>query len=85
MFGGVTLDLREARPSTEGATLSVTALFGGVDVIVPRGWRVKLQGTPIFGGYEDKTEGDGPPGPESPQLTIDVLVLFGGLEVKNRP
>ncbi|MGH2663356.1 MAG: LiaF domain-containing protein [Actinomycetota bacterium] len=85
VFGGVTLDLRQARLAPEGATLSVTAVFGGVDVIVPKDWRARLQGTPIFGGYDDKTEADGPPDPGAPQLTVDILALFGGLDLKNRP
>ena len=83
VFGGVTLDLREAGIPSDGATLSVTALFGGVDVIVPKGWRVNVQGTPIFSGFEDNTQSNGPAGPDGPQLAIDVLALFGGLDVKN--
>jgi hypothetical protein len=81
VFGGVTLDLRQARLDPDGATLAVTAAFGGVDIIVPRGWRVESKGTPIFGGFENKAAP--PEGTDSPTLTVDISVLFGGAEIKH--
>jgi Cell wall-active antibiotics response 4TMS YvqF/Domain of unknown function (DUF5668) len=82
IFGGVTLDLRQARLDPDGATVVVAALFGGVDIIVPRGWRVESKGTPIFGGFDNKT--DTPPeGNKAPALTVDMSVLFGGAEIKH--
>jgi predicted membrane protein len=47
--GSVTLDLRESRID-EAATVDAFALMGGVDVLVPHGWRVAIKGTPILGG-----------------------------------
>ena len=83
LFGGVTLDLRQARPAPEGASVTATAAFGGVDVIVPRGWRVKVSGTPIFGGIDDKTDRSSPPDPEAPALAVDAMAIFGGVEIKH--
>jgi hypothetical protein len=82
IFGGVTLDLRQARPDPEGATLAVTAVFGGVDIIVPRGWRVQSKGTPIFGGFDNKADAPAEDA-EAPTLTVDMTALFGGTEVKH--
>lgn len=81
IFGGVTIDLRQARLDPDGATLSITAVFGGVDVIVPRGWRVDVSGAPIFGGFENKVE---TPEGEGPTLKVDISVLFGGAEIKHQ-
>jgi hypothetical protein len=82
IFGGVTLDLRHARLDPEGATLAVTVAFGGVDILVPRGWRVQTRGTPIFGGFENKA--DAPVDDAgAPALTVDMTALFGGVEVKH--
>jgi Cell wall-active antibiotics response 4TMS YvqF/Domain of unknown function (DUF5668) len=81
IFGGVELDLRRARLNPDGATLAVTAVFGGVDVIVPRGWRVETRGTPILGGVDNKI--DAPPGGNGPVLRIDLTVLLGGAEIKH--
>lgn len=80
MFGGVSLDLRRAQLSPEGASVSMAATFGGAELIVPRGWRVQADGTPIFGGFENKATEPGDPA--SPLLRVDATVLFGGAEVK---
>ena len=83
IFGGATLDLREAHIDDE-ATVDATALFGGVDVLVPEGWRVLLGGIPIFGGFEDKTKGQAEPKPGSPTLRVNATSIFGGVTVANK-
>jgi hypothetical protein len=84
VFGGATLDMRDAHLDP-GATVDALALFGGVDVIVPPGWRVELGGLPIFGGYEDKTAGNGDIPPDAPVLKVAATAIFGGVGVKNKP
>lgn len=81
LFGGAELDLHNAKLADD-ATLDVFAAFGGVEVRVPRGWRVEIGGFPVFGGYENAT-GKEDLGPDAPKLRIDATVLFGGLEVKH--
>ena len=83
VFGGATLDMREAHLDP-GATVDALALFGGVDVIVPPGWRVELGGLPVFGGYDDKTAGNGDVPPDAPVLKVAATAIFGGVDVKNR-
>lgn len=84
VFGGATLDLRSAHLDP-GARVDALALFGGVDVIVPPGWRVALDGLPIFGGYEDKTTGNADLPEDAPLLTVSATAIFGGVGVKNTP
>ena len=84
VFGGATLDLREAHLEP-GATVDAMALFGGADVIVPPGTRVNLTGLPIFGGYDDKTRSDGELPADAPQLKVSATAIFGGVTVKNFP
>lgn len=81
LLGGVELDLREAVPVEGGAVLDVTAFMGGIDVTVPRRWRVEIDGTPLLGGFDDKTEGGG--GEGSPLLRITGTVIMGGVDVKH--
>ncbi|HEU4946824.1 MAG TPA: LiaF domain-containing protein [Kribbella sp.] len=81
IFGGVTLDLREAHID-EQATVDAFAMFGGVEVLVPVGWRISLAGTPIFGGYEDKTRGGVLPA-DAPVLNVNAVAIFGGVDVAN--
>jgi predicted membrane protein len=68
LFGGIDLDLRQARLDPGGAVLNVTALFGGVEIIVPPGWHVVTRGTPILGSLENKAAaGQRRPGPQPGQ------------------
>ncbi len=79
VFGGIELDLTGAQ--IEGsADLEVVALFGGVDVTVPPGWLVLMDGPAIFGGYENHVPP--PPVADAPTLRIRATALFGAAEVK---
>jgi hypothetical protein len=81
LFGGATIDLRESVLSKEGAFLEVTAAFGGVDVVIPKDWRVDIDGLPFFGGWSNKTI---PPSTtEGPVLKVRCLAMFGGIGIKN--
>ena len=82
-FGGITLDLRQARLDPGGATINATAAFGGVEILVPRGWRIALRATPILGGAEDKTDRSAPIDDDAPTLRVDAVTVLGGLEIKH--
>lgn len=83
IFGGVTLDLRGARPAPDGASVNATAAFGGIDILVPQGWQISVRSTPIFGGLDDKTDHSQPPDPDAPMLHVDALTAFGGVAIKH--
>ena len=84
VFGAATLDLREAQIDEE-ATVDCFALFGGVEVLMPKRWRLALSGTPIFGGVEDKTSQDDPLPAEAPVLLVNAVAMLGGVAVANEP
>ncbi|MCX2951447.1 LiaF transmembrane domain-containing protein [Lentzea sp. NEAU-D7] len=83
IFGGATLDLREAHVDGE-ASIDAFALFGGVEVLVPEGWRVSVGGLPFMGGIVDKTDNDRLRD-DAPVLTVNGTALFGAVEVANHP
>lgn len=83
VFGGVVLDLRQARPAPEGARITATAAFGGIEILVPHGWRIAIKGTPIFGGVDDKTRHDADLPADAPLLRVDALAVFGGVDIKH--
>jgi hypothetical protein len=82
-FGGFELDLRGCRLA-EGAHLDVTTAFGGCEIRVPPGWRIDVRGPAIFGGVDNGARGQPLP-PDAPILSLRVLALFGGVEVKVIP
>jgi hypothetical protein len=81
VFGGAEIDLRDTQLAP-GATLDVFTAFGGIDLTVPPGWRVDVNGIPIFGGIENITTKEAL-APDAPTLRIDATVLFGALEIKH--
>lgn len=78
IFGGIELDLTGAQLQ-DGADIEAVALFGGVDLTVPPGWRVLLDGPAIFGGHENNVPA--PPDPDAPTLRVRATAIFGGVEV----
>lgn len=82
VFGGTELDLRDAELASD-ASLEVFSAFGATEVAVPYGWRVEMQGTPIFGGFENATAKDVDLAPDAPVLALDGVALFGAIEVKH--
>ncbi len=84
IFGGITLDLREATLSPEGASINATAACGGIDILVPKGWRVSVRSTPIFGGVDDKTDHTQALPADAPTLHVDALTVLGGVDVKHK-
>ena len=81
LFGGVELDMRQAQISADGCKIHATALFGGVEIIVPDDWNVIITGTPIFGGIDSKSRrrSDAKSGKD---IYIHCTVAFGGVEIK---
>ncbi len=79
IFGGVVLDLRDAKLK-EDAHLDVFTLCGGVELRVPRDWKVVVKTTPIAGGVENKSEGT--EDHKGPTLILTGTVALGGVEIK---
>lgn len=81
VFGGAELDLRDATPASD-AKLDVFIAFGGLEITVPHGWAVAINGLPIFGGFDNVTAKE-QIDPGAPRLMISATVMFGGLEIKH--
>lgn len=79
IMGGCSLDLRNCSIEKE-AVVNVFALWGGVTLKVPPDWTVVLNGTPIMGGFEEKTA---TPPDNSKRLVVQGYVIMGGVEIRN--
>ena len=78
---GVTIDLREAGLGPEGATISVQAAMGGIEIIVPRDWDVVCDVQAVWGSVDGKRF---PPTARDrgPRLRLTGMVVAGGLRIR---
>jgi hypothetical protein len=86
VFGSIEIDLSGAAISSPARTakLELSAVFGGIDIVVPRSWKVLLQATAVFGGCDDKSLPPRPePGFEPVTLIITGGAVFGGITIRN--
>jgi predicted membrane protein len=84
IFGGYKVDFLNADIEGDQAVLEANAVFGGGEIRVPEAWQVSVQGTGMFGAYEDKTRHFQPdPSKPTKTLVIKGFAIFGGIEVKN--
>ncbi len=82
VFGGMELDFTQAGLNEGQATLELTAIFGGIDVWVPKEWKVVVDATPILGGVDDKHRVV-PEAEIKGTLYIKAVAIFGGIDIKN--
>ena len=77
VFGGVECNLRNAVIEKDCA-IQATAIFGGIDILVPDNVNVKVNSSSIFGGVSNKTAGyEG-----APTIYISGICMFGGIDIK---
>ena len=50
---------------------------------MPKGWRISVRTTPIFGGLDDKTDHSEAPAADAPALHIDAVAVLGGVDIKH--
>jgi predicted membrane protein len=84
IFGGMELDLTKAGLAPGRSELEIACIFGGATIIVPDDWFVKIEVTPILGGFNDSRKLiPGRTIDPAKQLIIRGAVIFGGGEVKS--
>jgi hypothetical protein len=82
MFGGSQLDLRDAKPAPTGIYLDLAIVCGGLELVIPEGWRIEFSGNVIAGGFDDATTTDS--NPDAVRVHIGGFVLAGGVHATNR-
>ena len=84
IFGGATLDFRDAVLPGQEMTLNTTCIFGGMEIIVPPEMRVVDRGVAIFGGRDTGSDGEETESADGPVLRLTGLTLFGGIDLKHK-
>lgn len=82
VMGGIDLDLTSATLEAPEVTISVLALMGGVNVIVPPDVRVVVDGFGLMGGFDEGRHDATPPPPGAPVVRVTGIALMGGVTVR---
>jgi len=83
-MGGCLLDLRQAEVVGDEATITAIAFMGGVDIVVPEGIEVVLEGFAFMGGKHAAIK-DVPVLPGSPLIRVRAFAFMGGVNVRSKP
>lgn len=80
LMGGGQLDLRDASFAEGQLTVRAFAIMGGVEILVPEGAELHVQGIGIMGGIDHPRTRPSQPG--APRIYVFGLTLMGGVGVK---
>ena len=78
-FGSIKMYFDNARLSANGAVISIVSNFSGVELFIPKHWRIQNNVLYILGGLEEKYKNI--PEADSPLLVINGEVRFSGLVI----
>jgi predicted membrane protein len=82
VFGGSDINLTQA---DFNGTIEIEAncVFGGVEIVVPSNWNVKVKMDTVFGGVEDNRPVEMMSNNPDKVLIIKGTCVFGGVEIKS--
>jgi class 3 adenylate cyclase len=83
-WGGCHVDLRGAEFSEPVLHVSAVAIMGGIEIVVPEGVHVEIDGVPLMGGIERKVR-DVPVLPGTPTVVVKAFAFWGGVSVRSKP
>ncbi len=81
IMGGVEIDLSEAEISGDAAIINVFAFWGGIEITVPKNWKIEIDAYPILGGIEDDTRSSQEQ--NAKKLIVRGYAIMGGVEITN--
>jgi hypothetical protein len=81
ILGGTKIDLLEAKMAAGDWLLTVSTILGGVEILVPRDWRIEVHPNNMLGGVDDRTRQN--PAAGGGKLVIKASALLGGVDIKN--
>lgn len=82
VFGGAELNFIQSDFQNR-IVIEITAIFGGVKLIIPPNWIVTSEVTPIFGGLHDRRGVVTPLEGNPKVLVIKGTALLGGIDISN--
>jgi hypothetical protein len=82
LLGGLELDLSDAELSSGDTQITVVALLGGAEVVVPDAVRMEVSGFAMLGGKDVEQFHRPPVG--APKIDFRLFPILGGINVKTR-
>lgn len=83
-MGGCHIDFRRAEITASEVHVTAVAFMGGIDIVVPEGIEVTMDGFPFMGGRNMQIK-DVPPLPGSPHIVVHAFPIMGGVVVRSKP
>jgi len=84
VMGGCYIDFRGAEIDVDVVHVTAVAVMGGIDIVVPEGVEVTMDGLPVMGGRSVQIK-DVPTLPGAPQIVVHAFPIMGGVNVRSRP
>lgn len=84
VMGGCYLDFRGAEITSGTVEVTAVAVMGGIDIVVPEGIEVTMDGLPVMGGRSMQIK-DVPPVPGAPRIVVHAYPIMGGVTVRSKP
>lgn len=81
VMGGCKLDFRHAELSSPVTQINAVSVMGGIEIIVPEGVPVEVDGFVLMGGVDNKTRAEAAPG--RPILRVTAFGVMGGVSVRH--
>lgn len=76
-FAGGVIDLSQVKTQAKEIDLTVKTVFAGLKLIVPKNWKVTIQGSAVFGGYDNRVQTS----ESAVTLNLKGSAVFGGIEI----
>ncbi|MDD3875048.1 MAG: DUF5668 domain-containing protein [Bacteroidales bacterium] len=83
VFGGSEINLMHTQLDEGKNLLEIVCVFGGVLLIVPADWIIKVEVASVMGGFSDKRVSIKSKTDDTRELIIKGVVVFGGGELKS--
>jgi hypothetical protein len=80
-MGNVELDLTRARVGPGESHIEVRCIFGNVEITVPPGIRIEVEGQPFVGIFEVTRSAPSTTAPEAPLLRVTGASAFGAVTI----
>jgi hypothetical protein len=82
--GGAELDFREAALVPGVTTVTAVAIMGGIEITVPPGVAVDVEGFALMGGLDHMHERGASDDPDAPRIRVQGFAMMGGVDVSVR-